>query len=168
MALRCEVRVSSPWRPSVLTALKPGVSRCRRSSWRRWWSGWRRSPAPLSWWTKTAAWSPPWSIIWDAISRMWRDIMSKPTKGKRLPSGSLLDRITSLFLNNSHESVRCGLQIDLNTWNVLSTDLSRLTSWAELFFSSEIQSSCFTTSWNRPWMLTGTVELISEHLCRFN
>lgn len=58
------------------------ISRCRRSSFQQWWTGSLRSPEQLSWWTKTAAWSPLWSITSDATSRTLRDIMSKLTKGK--------------------------------------------------------------------------------------
>lgn len=56
-------------------------SRFRRSSSQPWWTGSRLSLAPLSCWTRTAAWSPPWSITSHITSRTWRDTTSKLTKG---------------------------------------------------------------------------------------
>lgn len=69
---------SWPVRLSVVT-----FSRFRRSSSQQWWTGSRLSLVLLSCWTKTAAYSPPWSITSHITSRTWRDTTSKRTKGKQ-------------------------------------------------------------------------------------
>lgn len=58
------------------------VSRCRRSICPPWWTGLQRSREPLSWWTKTAASSPRWSITSAVTSRMSKGTTSKLTKGE--------------------------------------------------------------------------------------
>lgn len=116
------------------------VSRCRRSSCRQWWTGSLRSPEPLSWWTKTAAWSPLWSITSAATSRTSRDTTSRQTKGR----GSRKDAYST-----------CCDRLSAN-------DIYRLSS-------SGTRSLSSMTSSNRPWMLTGALchlndlQLIAGH-----
>lgn len=131
--------VRGPSCPAYLSVVT--FSRFRRSSSQQWWTGSQLSLARLSCWTRTAAWSPPWSITSHITSRTWRDTTSKRTKGKRE------DCPKKLWIFSSEYLPRC-----------IHSFYPR---------SPGTQSSSSTTSWSRPWMHTGMSALWwnTEDIC---
>ncbi len=120
---------------SVGTNLSCHVSRSRRSSYQRWWTGSRRSLELLSWWTKTAAWCPLWSITSDTTSRMSKDTTSKLTKGKEDEDQCMLFLIMTLMckrLNRQSSKYFC---LFLET-----RDLVFFCTFCYLFFNFKIKA----------------------------